>query len=633
MSASNQKKIRQQEREVYRSERERQEALEAKKLRKQTIAFVVVIALCLSIFLGSFLVSPIKNVIYKNTVAVTVGGHELTAVDVNYFYIDAINNYMNQYYYYIYMGYIKLDTATPLNKQVLDEKTGETWADSFLSMAVDNIKSTYGLYDLAVKAGHKLTADEQKELDGMEASLKDSAKQNKFSSVKEMLQSTYGNGATLESYLKYYEICTYANSFYTAYHDSLEYTSEQLREFEGKETYKYNSYTYASYLISVDTFLPKLASGEKHTDEQKKAAQEAAKELADALAKGEFATVEDFDAAIDAAIKEAKGENKKDETNKDDATTDGGATAKTGTPEGTTGDVNDENTTEDETTDNGETPDNNETEGETPDNDENTEEKPEDDKTDDEDKKETLKYTSTKTEDVLYNSVSSLFKDWLIGKIEAEEGAEDEEPKFETRKEGEMTVIESTSGSGDTKTIKGYYVVRFGSVNDNTYALADVRHILVKFEGGKTDSTGKVTYTAAEKNKAKVEAEKIFAEFENGLKSEDRFSMLATQYTDDSNKEQGGLYEGVYPGQMVANFNDWCFADERKAGDYGLIDTEYGYHLMFYVGDNETNYRDHMVTEDKKEADITAWFEEIVKNSDYAEKNMKYVNMGIILGA
>ena len=34
MSASNQKKIRQQEREVYRSERERQDALEAKKLRK-----------------------------------------------------------------------------------------------------------------------------------------------------------------------------------------------------------------------------------------------------------------------------------------------------------------------------------------------------------------------------------------------------------------------------------------------------------------------------------------------------------------------------------------------------------------------------------------------------------------------
>ena len=189
MSASNQKKIRKQEREVYRSERERQDALEAAKLRKQTIAFIVVIAMCLSIFLGSFLVSPIKNVIYKNTVAVTVGDHQLTSVDVNYFYIDAINNYLNQYYYYIYLGYIKLDTTKPLNKQVVDEKTGETWADSFLEMAVENIKSTFGLYDLAMKEGHKLSADEQAELDGLEASLKDSAKKNSFTSVREMLQS------------------------------------------------------------------------------------------------------------------------------------------------------------------------------------------------------------------------------------------------------------------------------------------------------------------------------------------------------------------------------------------------------------------------------------------------------------
>ena len=339
----------------------------------------------------------------------------------------------------------------------------------------------------------------------------------------------------------------------------------------------------------MDDFLPKLASGEKHTDEQKKAAQEAAKELADALAKGEYADLDAFDAAIDAAIKEVKGETKKDDT-----TTDGGATTKTVTADG-------DETTGDETTG------------------------------DETDKKEELKYISTKSDDLLYNSVSSLFKDWLIGKIEAEEGAEDDEPKFETRKEGELTVIESSTGSGDSKTIKGYYVVRYGSVNDNSYALANVRHILVKFEGGKTDSSGKVTYTATEKNKAKVEAEKLFAEFESGPKTEERFSMLATQHSDDGNKDQGGLYEGVYPGQMVANFNDWCFADGRKAGDYGLIDTKYGYHLMYYVGDSETTFRDYMVSADMREADITSWYEGLVASAEFEVKNLTLVNMAIVL--
>ena len=607
MSASNQKKIRQQEREIYRSERERQEALEAKKLRKQTIAFVLVIAICLSVFLGSFAVSPIKNVLFKNTIAVTVGNHDLTAVDVNYFYIDAINNYLNQYYYYIYLGYIKLDMSTALNKQVVDSKTGETWADSFLAMAVENIKSTYGLYDLAMKADHKLTDEEQAELDGMEASLKETAKSNGFKTVKAMLQSSYGNGATLESYMSYYEICTYANSFYTAYQESLEYDDATLREYEGKEGYKYNSYTYSHYLINVSDFLPKLDKDQKHTEEQTKAAEAACKEFAERLAAGEFATVEDFDAAIDAAIKELKGENKTDDNN------------------GTA--------TQDEAEDEEILPDEDEDGDALPEEGDETEEPKEEEKPN-------LKYTSTKQDDLLYSSVNSLFKDWIIGKLVSEEETDsddkddkDKEDKFETRNEGDMTVIEYTTGSGDTKAIKGYYVVRYESCNDNAYALANIRHILVKFKGGKTNSsTGVTTYTDAEKNAAKASAEKLYADFKAGTISEDAFASLAQLHSDDGNKSEGGLYEDVYPGQMVTSFNDWCFDEARQPGDHGLIETEYGWHLMYYCSDSETTYRDYMVSNDKRSEDMTEWFEGIIEDSKYTEKNLKFVLMDKILG-
>ena len=34
---------------------------------------------------------------------------------------------------------------------------------------------------------------------------------------------------------------------------------------------------------------------------------------------------------------------------------------------------------------------------------------------------------------------------------------------------------------------------------------------------------------------------------------------------------------------MVQAFNDWCFDESRKAGDYGLVKTEYGYHVMYFV--------------------------------------------------
>ena len=45
-----------------------------------------------------------------------------------------------------------------------------------------------------------------------------------------------------------------------------------------------------------------------------------------------------------------------------------------------------------------------------------------------------------------------------------------------------------------------------------------------------------------------------------------------------------------YPGQMVETFNDWCFADGRQPGDYGIVKTDYGYHIMFFVGAGDEIY-------------------------------------------
>lgn len=78
-------------------------------------------------------------------------------------------------------------------------------------------------------------------------------------------------------------------------------------------------------------------------------------------------------------------------------------------------------------------------------------------------------------------------------------------------------------------------------------------------------------------------AESVLAEWENGDKTEESFAALAEQYSEDGGSNtNGGLYEGVYPGQMVTNFNDWCFDESRKAGDTGIVETEYGVHVMYF---------------------------------------------------
>ena len=112
----------------------------------------------------------------------------------------------------------------------------------------------------------------------------------------------------------------------------------------------------------------------------------------------------------------------------------------------------------------------------------------------------------------------------------------------------------------------------------------DIRHILVKVEGGTADATGAVTYSDEEWETCRAEAQAILDEWLAGEKTEDSFAALATEKTEDPGSQAtGGLYQQVYEGQMVQPFNDWCFDEVRAYGDYDLVQTSYGYHVMFFV--------------------------------------------------
>ncbi len=110
----------------------------------------------------------------------------------------------------------------------------------------------------------------------------------------------------------------------------------------------------------------------------------------------------------------------------------------------------------------------------------------------------------------------------------------------------------------------------------------NVRHILIQPEGEQAD------WTDADWAAAEASAQAIYDEW---LKepTEEKFSALAIDKTmDPGSAETGGLYEEVAPGDMVTEFNDWCFDSERQVGDHGIVKTTYGYHIMYFVGQTET---------------------------------------------
>lgn len=541
MSASKQNKM---------TERQRQEAQEAKKLKVYTTTFWIVLALCLCIVVTTVLSNPVKNILFKNHTAITVGSHELNSVQLNYYFVDTINNYLNE------LGNIAsyvIDTTKPLNKQVVDKETGETWADSFLKTAEATLKRTYALYDVAMEKGFKLEEDDEKAIETQITNMEFYAMYYGYSDVKAYLQGVYGNGADVESYREYQRVNLIADRYYAEYADTLDYTDEQIREYEaGKDGegedakdrfHNFSSVTYSYYYLPYTKWAPeKDSDGKKieYTADQLKEAREKAKAAAEALAAGKFEDLDAFDKAI--------GEL---EINKDEKT----------------------------------------------------------------------KPTATRYDDQLVTKVNNQdFRDWLIGK---------------GLKEGDLTVIENATGEGDKKEVKGYYVVRFGSIDENRFNLKDVRHILIQFEGGKYNSTtGQTTFTDAEKKAALEKAEKLYNEWKNGEATEESFAALVEKNSADTGSiEDGGLYENVYPGQMVEKFEDFCYAEDRKPGDHGIVESTYGYHIMFFVGDSDVTYRDFMIKAELRADELEQWLDDLVEKQHYELISNKHVEMDMVLGA
>lgn len=119
----------------------------------------------------------------------------------------------------------------------------------------------------------------------------------------------------------------------------------------------------------------------------------------------------------------------------------------------------------------------------------------------------------------------------------------------------------------------------------------DVRHILVMPKGGTTGEDGSVTYSEEEWEACRQEAQNILDAYLAGEQTEERFAELANTHSEDGGSNtNGGLYTDVYVGQMVEPFEDWCFDASRSYGQTGLVQTSYGYHVMFFVESKDAWY-------------------------------------------
>lgn len=132
----------------------------------------------------------------------------------------------------------------------------------------------------------------------------------------------------------------------------------------------------------------------------------------------------------------------------------------------------------------------------------------------------------------------------------------------------------------------GYY-----GITADSGKLAAVRHVLLTPEGAEQDATtGYVTATDEQWAAGEQAAQAMLdAWVKAGAKEEDFATMANEHSTDGGSNTKGGLYEDVLKGQMVEAFDAWVFDQSRKPGDYGIVKTEFGHHLMYFVSLSEND--------------------------------------------
>ena len=192
-------------------------------------------------------------------------------------------------------------------------------------------------------------------------------------------------------------------------------------------------------------------------------------------------------------------------------------------------------------------------------------------------------------------------------------------------------LYDSARKSGDASTLADgtvQYVVVFHDRFRDENPTIDIRHILVPLGSGSI-AEGEEGYEdeqAQLKADAHAKAEELLAQWQSGEATEDSFAALALKESTDGSKYDGGLYTEVYQGRMVTEFNDWCFDAARQSGDTGVVDTQYGSHVMYFSGVNAARWQTQVAANLRTEA-YTAWEEDLVKDVTVqrSESGLKHI--------
>lgn len=153
---------------------------------------------------------------------------------------------------------------------------------------------------------------------------------------------------------------------------------------------------------------------------------------------------------------------------------------------------------------------------------------------------------------------------------------------------------------------------------DMSCTSADVRHLLIEY--------------GDDKDAAKKKAQELLDNWKRDDGTEDGFIELVKLHTDDvASAETGGLYEDINStSSYVPEFLAWAIAPHKYA-DAGIVETTYGYHIMFYVDGDATPKWEHDVRLALAQMEYSNFYDDlyddITENTKKEQKVIDKVNV------
>lgn len=497
MSASREKRSRQDVSEEVLSERSLKRQQEEKAERRSMMTYTIVGVI--TAILAIVVVVWNNGVIQRSLTAVEINGTKYTAAAVQYHLSNVLSRYgMNS-------------SSDSLKSTVMDETTGQTMYDFFLDQAIDNMVTTTALADQIKTEGYTMSQSAQDSIDSTLENLDSSWASLGYASRDVFLRANFGPYMTYNQLVELLTQDVLVHDYQTNAINALEYSDSEYETY-----YEENADSLDTYTLTQFVFQAKVSTTDAEgnpiemTDEEKSAALEEAKAEQKALAEELMAKLE---AGEDA---EALAEEYADKL-----------------------------------------------------------------------------YSSAVSQSRIGSNVNSSYSEWTFDSA---------------RKNGDLTLAEYDSTSA-----YNYYVVRFEDRRRDETRTNNVRHILLKAE---TDE-GAAEPSEEQYAEAKTRAEEVLALWEAGEQTEDAFAALAAEYSEDSGTaSDGGMISNITEeSSYVEPFKNWAIDPARKDGDVDLVQTTYGWHIMYYTSGDPTWKQ--AADSALRNADYSEWVEAAREGYDY----------------